>query len=182
MAVHNASLELAVSSGLDDYATGAKLTPDHRVPMGSTTKLYTAVAVLRLAEQGALSLDEPVAPLLDRYLALPRDCGQSGAFCEQSCLPHAHCFFDPSGTGCAGLPAGLGDACLGYCGRYIGCAGGGPVTARLLWQNQTDIEKVTFRQARATHAPLRPCCHFNLCAEPALAAHACKAWRPVTRH
>lgn len=47
-------------------------TADDLMRIGSITKTYTAAVVLRLAEQGLLSLDDPVSVHLSQ-LALPRD-------------------------------------------------------------------------------------------------------------
>ena len=58
---------------------------------GSTTKLYTTVATLRLAEEGKLQLDEPIAPHIDRYLAVEMPCAEQPSYCETSCVPIAHC-------------------------------------------------------------------------------------------
>ena len=69
-AARGSSWELAVAAGFDDRdAPGSLLSNQTRIPMGSATKLYTAVSVLRLAEQGRLSLDDRVAPLADAYLS-----------------------------------------------------------------------------------------------------------------
>jgi len=69
-AARGSSWEVAVAAGFDDRdAPGSLLSNQTRIPMGSATKLYTAVSVLRLAEQGRLSLDDRVAPLADAYLS-----------------------------------------------------------------------------------------------------------------
>lgn len=46
--------------GLADVTTGAPLTPDHLFRIASHSKTFTATAVLQLAEQGRLRLDDPV--------------------------------------------------------------------------------------------------------------------------
>jgi len=43
---------------------GPPLTADHTVRIASNTKTYVAAAVLRLVEDGELTLDQPVGPLL----------------------------------------------------------------------------------------------------------------------
>jgi D-alanyl-D-alanine carboxypeptidase len=53
-----------VASGLADREAGRPMVPDAPYYLGSITKTYTAVTVLRLAEEGRLSLDDT----LDRYL------------------------------------------------------------------------------------------------------------------
>jgi 8-amino-7-oxononanoate synthase len=47
-AVHNETTELALTSGANNYGTPttSRLTPDNQIPVGSTTKMYTAVAVI----------------------------------------------------------------------------------------------------------------------------------------
>lgn len=53
-----------VASGVADRASGRGMTPDEPYYLGSITKTYTAVVVLRLVEQGRLSLDDTI----DRFL------------------------------------------------------------------------------------------------------------------
>ena len=148
-AVYNASVDVAVVAGADDYATGSKLTPQTRIPMGSTTKLFTAVAALRLAENGTISLDEPVAPHVDAYLARPQPCENEPAICVPQCLPTAYCLTKPDAA-CAGIPKEQQAACS-YCLRYLHChanatAGIPPkATLRELWDAQPAIENVTYR-------------------------------------
>jgi D-alanyl-D-alanine carboxypeptidase len=50
--------------GLADADTGEAMTTHHRVGIASVAKTFTAVALLRLADQGRLSLDDPI----DRYV------------------------------------------------------------------------------------------------------------------
>ncbi|MEU1269199.1 serine hydrolase domain-containing protein [Streptomyces sp. NPDC005799] len=52
------------SAGVHDLASGRAADPDARFRAGSTTKVVTAAAVLRLAAQGRVDLDRPV----QRYL------------------------------------------------------------------------------------------------------------------
>lgn len=56
-----------VASGLADREAGTLMTPDSPCFLGSISKTYTAVAVLRLVEQGRLSLDDPVARFLPSF-------------------------------------------------------------------------------------------------------------------
>lgn len=46
--------------GVADVTTGEPLTPDHLFRIASHSKTFTATAVLQLAEQGRLRLDDPV--------------------------------------------------------------------------------------------------------------------------
>jgi CubicO group peptidase (beta-lactamase class C family) len=50
--------------GLSDIAKQAPVTPDTRFAIGSVSKQFVAVSILKLAEEGKLSLDDPLA----RYL------------------------------------------------------------------------------------------------------------------
>lgn len=56
-----------VASGLADREAGRPMTPDMPYFLGSITKTYTVVVVLRLAEEGRLSLDDPVARFLPAF-------------------------------------------------------------------------------------------------------------------
>lgn len=52
------------AAGMADRATGERLSPGHAFRIASITKVFTATAALRLAEQGRLSLLAPIGPLL----------------------------------------------------------------------------------------------------------------------
>ena len=66
--MHNATIDLAVASGKNDHRANTKLTTENRIPMGSTTKMYTAVSVLALDQKGILNLDEVLALYVIRNL------------------------------------------------------------------------------------------------------------------
>ncbi|MCE7005242.1 beta-lactamase family protein [Kibdelosporangium philippinense] len=55
------------TSGVYDIEKGGSVRPDGRFRIGSITKVFTAVLVLKLAEEGKIDLNEPV----QRYLPLP---------------------------------------------------------------------------------------------------------------
>ena len=57
-------LDVSVAAGLDDRATGTPLSPDAGFRIASNTKTFTAAAILRLVERGALALDDPIADRL----------------------------------------------------------------------------------------------------------------------
>ncbi|TDK23833.1 serine hydrolase [Luteimonas aestuarii] len=57
--------------GLADVASGAPLTPDHVFRVASVTKQFTAAGVLKLVDEGRLSLDDP----LSKYLPAFPDAG-----------------------------------------------------------------------------------------------------------
>ncbi|MFF4033053.1 serine hydrolase domain-containing protein [Streptomyces sviceus] len=56
------------SSGVHDLASGRPADPDARFRAGSTTKVVTAAAVLRLAAEGRIDLDTPVQHYLPGLL------------------------------------------------------------------------------------------------------------------
>lgn len=56
-----------LASGYADRETGRPMTPDTPCFLGSISKTYTAVVILRLAEKGLLSLDDPVARFLPTF-------------------------------------------------------------------------------------------------------------------
>lgn len=53
---------VAVSTGMADREKGEKLTPDHRLLLGSVGKLFVANLILREVERGTLKLDDPILP------------------------------------------------------------------------------------------------------------------------
>ncbi|MFF8971711.1 serine hydrolase domain-containing protein [Streptomyces sp. NPDC014995] len=63
---HGAVHRLAV--GVADRRTKRALGADHRFRVGSVTKIFSAVVLLQLADQGKLSLDAPVNRYLPRLL------------------------------------------------------------------------------------------------------------------
>lgn len=63
--VHRAGEEpTIVASGRADVASGRRMTPLDRVRVGSLTKPMVATVVLQLADEGRLSLDDPLARFL----------------------------------------------------------------------------------------------------------------------
>jgi CubicO group peptidase (beta-lactamase class C family) len=149
-AIHNDTLELAVASGHNNYADPTSmLTPNHSIPMGSVTKFFTAVGLLRLAENGTISLDQPVAPLVDRYLAQKKPCASKPSYCTATCVPIAHCLKQQDAS-CLNLTKATLANCS-YCVQYLHCDCNAttacpPVaTLRGLWDGLEAIESVTFR-------------------------------------
>jgi len=53
--------------GLDDRAKRVPMTPETRINIGSITKAFTGVAVLRLAQDGRLDLDDPVGKYVQGF-------------------------------------------------------------------------------------------------------------------
>ncbi|MFD3733821.1 serine hydrolase domain-containing protein [Streptomyces sp. NPDC058632] len=72
LAVHTGTHTLSVHTGTADALTGTPFTADTAVPLGSVTKLATAAAVLLLADDGDLDLDDPVAELLPELRPLSK--------------------------------------------------------------------------------------------------------------
>jgi len=150
LALYNETVSIAVASGADDYAASTRLTPDSLIPMGSTTKMFSASTILQLAEMGVLSLDDPVAPLVDRYLAIELPCADEPAYCADECLPIAHCLKSPDAA-CKSVTAEQRAKCS-YCVRHLHChcdassACPAHMSTLAWWDFDPRIERVTFRQ------------------------------------
>jgi len=70
------SLSWGAAAGLADRATRRALAPGDEVRVASVTKTFTAATVLRLVEQGRISLDTPIARYLPAaYTTLLADGG-----------------------------------------------------------------------------------------------------------
>jgi CubicO group peptidase (beta-lactamase class C family) len=69
---HNGRMLLVRGYGLADKATGAPVAPRTKFRLGSMSKPITAVAILKLVEEGRLGLDDRILPLLGE-LAPPAD-------------------------------------------------------------------------------------------------------------
>jgi D-alanyl-D-alanine carboxypeptidase len=61
LAVRRGSRTTSVASGMADVERGVKLLPDMQLRAASVSKTFVAAAVLRLVEQGKVTLDEPIA-------------------------------------------------------------------------------------------------------------------------
>ncbi|MHB8341795.1 MAG: serine hydrolase domain-containing protein [Mycobacteriales bacterium] len=55
------------ATGVLNLDTGVAATPDSLFQIGSITKVWTATAIMRLVEQGKLTLDTPVASVLPEF-------------------------------------------------------------------------------------------------------------------
>ncbi len=53
--------------GLSDKKAGIKCIADNKMVIASTTKMFTAVAIAQLIEQGKLKLDEPISTYLNDF-------------------------------------------------------------------------------------------------------------------
>ena len=69
---HRGQLRYARGFGLADRDTGAPVRPSTRFRIASVSKPFTAVAILKLVEQGKLGVDDPVLPLLGHPAKDPR--------------------------------------------------------------------------------------------------------------
>ncbi|WP_433731634.1 serine hydrolase [Actinoplanes sp. CA-051413] len=58
---------IEVCAGVLDTASGHPVTPDALFQIGSVTKVWTATAIMQLADEGRLSLDTPVGELLPGF-------------------------------------------------------------------------------------------------------------------
>ena len=61
--------------GISDLRTGAPMTPDLHLRIGSVTKMVTATLVLQLVDEGALTLDDSLASTLPAGAGLPNADG-----------------------------------------------------------------------------------------------------------
>ncbi|MDG9701519.1 serine hydrolase [Streptomyces sp. DH37] len=62
---------LSVHTGTADAVAGTPFTADTAVPLGSVTKVYTAAAVMLLAEDGDLDPDDPAVEFLPELREVP---------------------------------------------------------------------------------------------------------------
>jgi CubicO group peptidase (beta-lactamase class C family) len=60
---------LAKGFGVANVETGERVTPDHLFRLGSTTKLFTALALATLAERGEVDLARPIGATVPRLPA-----------------------------------------------------------------------------------------------------------------
>ena len=65
----NGKMVYAAGRGLADVERKVPITAATHFRLGSITKQFTAAAVLRLAEQGKLSLDDPLSKFLPAHPA-----------------------------------------------------------------------------------------------------------------
>ncbi len=89
-------LKWAAAVGLADRDSTNPLTVDHTFRIASNTKTYVAAAVLRLAESGRLSLDDPLGRYLttDHYELLAGDGYDLEAMTIRQVLAHTSGLFE----------------------------------------------------------------------------------------
>ena len=154
--------EVTAAAGANDYAhpETSRLTPDTLIPMGSATKTYSAVIALRLAEQGVISMDEPLMPYVDQYLAKQLDCTtlQQNSYCARICFPQAdqlaQCL---AGGGDESTCKELGSRCLAECDGYFHCNAAAPftITHQSLLGDDPRLSQITFRQVVSLSSGLK---------------------------
>lgn len=71
LTVHTGTDTLSVHTGTAEALTNTPFTAETAVPLGSVTKVATAAAVVLLADDGDLDLDEPAAELLPELRDIP---------------------------------------------------------------------------------------------------------------
>jgi len=69
--VRNGSLEFFYGHGLADIESNTPITEDTVFRIGSITKIFTAIAVMQLWEQGLIDLDAPANDYLCAYKLIP---------------------------------------------------------------------------------------------------------------
>jgi D-alanyl-D-alanine carboxypeptidase len=86
------------AAGLADPTSSTEMTPQHPVRIASNTKTFVAAAVLRLVEEGRLSLDDPISEYLpDDFVELLRGDGYSPEkMTVRHLLTHTSGLFDHS--------------------------------------------------------------------------------------
>ncbi|MEO7411709.1 MAG: serine hydrolase domain-containing protein, partial [Sphingomicrobium sp.] len=65
----NGKTVYAAGRGLADIERKIAITPETRFRLGSITKQFTAAAIMKLVEQGKISLDDPLSKYLPDYPA-----------------------------------------------------------------------------------------------------------------
>lgn len=74
--------------GYADKAASLAATPDTLYRVGSISKLFTATAVMQLAEQGKLDIDQPLHTMLPEFSIKTRFPDTSGAITPRNIMTH----------------------------------------------------------------------------------------------
>lgn len=77
------------TAGVRERATGAPVTPDTVFRIASMTKSFTAMAVLKLRDEGRLTLDDPVERHVPEFRGLRYPTGDSPAITVRHLLTHS---------------------------------------------------------------------------------------------
>jgi len=64
----SADQELSLAAGVQHHEAGTLMTTENLVPLGSMTKAYTTMAVLRLIDEGKISYNDTIPELVDDIL------------------------------------------------------------------------------------------------------------------
>jgi CubicO group peptidase (beta-lactamase class C family) len=80
------------SAGVADTQSRAAVTPDTVFRIASMTKSFTAMAILRLRDEGKLSLDDPVSKYVPALVDLPYPTKDSPALTIRHLLSHSEGF------------------------------------------------------------------------------------------
>ncbi len=80
------------AAGVQDIAGKAPVTPDTVFRIASMTKSFTAMAILKLRDEGKLSLDDPVARYVPALAGLPYPTNDSPALTIRHLLTHSEGF------------------------------------------------------------------------------------------
>ena len=80
------------ATGVRDVASNAKAMPDSVFRIASMTKNFTAMAIMKLRDQGKLSLDAPVSRYVPELKALPYPTTDSPAITVRHLLTHSEGF------------------------------------------------------------------------------------------
>jgi CubicO group peptidase (beta-lactamase class C family) len=80
------------AAGVQDTQTRAPVTPDSLFRIASMTKSFTAMAVLKLRDEGKLSLDDPVSRYVPALAGLPYPTKDSPAITVRHLLTHSEGF------------------------------------------------------------------------------------------
>ena len=66
--VTHATYNKTFVAGLNDHATGTNMTEDDFIPLGSMIKPMTAMAVIKLVEEGKVALNDSIGMHIDPIL------------------------------------------------------------------------------------------------------------------
>jgi CubicO group peptidase (beta-lactamase class C family) len=77
------------TAGLRDRASNAPVTPDTAFRIASMTKSFTVLAILKLRDEGKLSLDDPVSKWIPEFAAMPLPTRDSAPLKLRQLLSHS---------------------------------------------------------------------------------------------
>jgi CubicO group peptidase (beta-lactamase class C family) len=68
LGLYSSNVSIGISAGLNDRVRGTSVTPQHRYPLGSVTKTFTAAAIMQQQQAGQLDIDAPIHRYVDPVL------------------------------------------------------------------------------------------------------------------